>query len=135
MTQTWTIETVLAHMLALRDADKDATAVAFASQKAAIDAALAAADRAVLKAEAATEKRFEGVNEFRSALADQQRTFMPRSEADSRMASAMERISKIEDVIRASQAERAGIRGGWGYAVGVAGFISLLAGAAFAAFK
>jgi hypothetical protein len=40
-------------------------------------------DRAVTKAEVATEKRFEGVNEFRKTLADQQRTFIPRQEAES----------------------------------------------------
>jgi hypothetical protein len=39
-------------------------------------------DRAVTKAEVATEKRFESVNEFRNTLADQQRTFIPRKEAE-----------------------------------------------------
>jgi hypothetical protein len=37
---------------------------------------------AVNKAENATEKRFESVNEFRNTLTDQQRTFMPRSETE-----------------------------------------------------
>ncbi len=44
-------------------------------------AALAAADKAVGKAEIATEKRFEGVNELRGALSDQAATLMSRSEA------------------------------------------------------
>jgi len=35
---------------------------------------------AVTKANDATEKRFESVNEFRLTLTDQQRTFVPRSE-------------------------------------------------------
>lgn len=38
---------------------------------------------AITKAEQATEKRFEGVNEFRNTLADQQRTFIPRAEYES----------------------------------------------------
>jgi hypothetical protein len=42
--------------------------------------ALATADKATSKAETATEKRFEGVNEFRAALSDQARTFVIRSE-------------------------------------------------------
>ena len=46
--------------------------------------ALAAADKAVTKAEIATEKRFEGVNEFRSTLADQAARLMPREEAMSK---------------------------------------------------
>jgi uncharacterized Rmd1/YagE family protein len=52
-----------------------------ASDKA-VSAALASADRAVSKAESATEKRFESVNEFRAALADSGRLLMPRSEAE-----------------------------------------------------
>jgi hypothetical protein len=46
--------------------------------------ALAAADKAVTKAEIATEKRFEGVNEFRQTLADQAARLMPREEAMSK---------------------------------------------------
>ena len=37
-------------------------------------------DKAITKADAANEKRFEGVNEFRNTLQDQQRTFMTRTE-------------------------------------------------------
>lgn len=37
---------------------------------------------AVNKAEVATEKRFEGVNEFRAQLGDQSRTLMPRIETE-----------------------------------------------------
>jgi len=40
-------------------------------------------DRAVTKAENATERRFEGVNEFRAALQDLTRTFIPRQEIES----------------------------------------------------
>lgn len=59
--------------------------------------ALAAADKAVTKAETATEKRFEGVNEFRQQLADQTSTFLPRSEAAQRM----DTIEKDIDQLRA----------------------------------
>lgn len=45
-------------------------------------AALDAADRAVSKAESATEKRFESVNEFRQTLSDQASKFIIRSEFD-----------------------------------------------------
>src|ERR1043166_8730510 len=38
--------------------------------------------RAIEKAEIATEKRFDAVNEFRNTLSDQQRTFMPRAEIE-----------------------------------------------------
>jgi hypothetical protein len=45
-----------------------------------IDQKFASLELAVLKAEQATEKRFESVNEFRAQLADQGRTFVPRNE-------------------------------------------------------
>lgn len=48
-------------------------------------------DRAVTKAENATEKRFEGVNEFRGALQDLTRTFMPRKEIESMFSSLIEK--------------------------------------------
>lgn len=48
----------------------------------ATQSALAAADRAVNKAETASEKRFEGINEFRGALSDQQKTLVTRTEID-----------------------------------------------------
>ncbi len=45
-----------------------------------IQIAMVAADKAVTKAELATERRFEGVNEFRQTLADQATRLMPRAE-------------------------------------------------------
>lgn len=141
----WTVETVLAHVQALREADdrryeqrfseqKDAVNTAFAAQKEATSAALLAADRAVQKAEAASEKRFESVNEFRATLTDQQRTFIPRAEVDVIVRGVEEKINnltKLMDESRQretnSRAERRGVQGGWGYAVGVIGFIATLA--------
>ena len=54
----------------------------FEAQEKAMAAALAAAERAVLKAEAASEKRFESVNEFRSVLIAQSATLATKSEVD-----------------------------------------------------
>jgi hypothetical protein len=44
----------------------------------------AAQEKAVLKQEVASEKRFEGINEFRTNLKDQQITFIPRLEYDTK---------------------------------------------------
>lgn len=52
----------------------------FNDQAKAIDAALAAAEKAVTKAEVSTEKRFDSVNEFRQTLSDQAASFMTRIE-------------------------------------------------------
>ncbi len=52
----------------------------FVAAKEQVNLALASADKAITKADLATEKRFEGVNEFRKTLADQAATLMPRQE-------------------------------------------------------
>jgi hypothetical protein len=65
-------------------AAKEAVAAALAAAKEAVQSAFVAAKEAITKQETATEKRFEGVNEFRSQLKDQQQTFIPRAEAEQR---------------------------------------------------
>lgn len=62
---------LLAHIMALREADKTAIA-----------AALSAAERAVAKAEQAAEKRFEGLNELRKVVTDVLSTLISRAEAE-----------------------------------------------------
>lgn len=111
-------------------AQKAAVEAAFSAQKEAINAALAAADRAVAKAEASTDKRFDSVNEFRATLDNQQRTLIPRSEVAVLIEGVTEKINnvnkQIENVVKqldAIDAERRGVKGGWGYAVGVIGFV------------
>jgi len=52
----------------------------FAAAKEQVQLALIASDKAVTKADAATERRFEGVNEFRAALSDQSATLLTRNE-------------------------------------------------------
>jgi hypothetical protein len=52
----------------------------FRDQKEATNLALSAAQLAVSKAEAAAEKRFDSVNEFRQVLSDQTASFVTRRE-------------------------------------------------------
>jgi hypothetical protein len=101
------------------------------AQREAVNAALAAADRAVQKAEAGAEKRFESVNEFRNTLSDQQRNLIPRSEVMVIVASLTDKIESTTKQLDALVAERRGVQGGWGYAVGACGFILTLAAVAF----
>lgn len=72
------------------------------SSKEAVSAALAAAKEAVIKAENASEKRFESVNEFRGALTDQAGKMLTRTEADQRFLSVNEALVRVEKV-QASQ--------------------------------
>ncbi len=144
----WTINTALQHLLSLVGANdhryeqrfKDLEqfiSSAMLTQKDAVSAALAAADRAVQKAETASEKRFDAVNEFRETLADQQRNLMPRSEVDVLQRAQAEKISSLEAAVTqklgslekqfdAMQAEQRGVKGGYGYAVGIVGFLLTL---------
>lgn len=122
----WTVDTLHVFLVTMIQANDKRYEQRFAEQKAAVDAALAAADRAVVKAEAAAEKRFEGVNEFRGTLADQQTLLIRRSEVDVMVSGLHEKVATIKEQMDRLQAERAGIRGGWGLAVGVIGLIGLI---------
>jgi hypothetical protein len=128
------------------EAQSDALAAAFLSQQTAmqtaftvaekaVGAALAAADRAVAKAETASDKRFESVNEFRQTLDDQQRTLMPRAESDRAMAALADKLGALKEQMEMLLAERAGIKGGWGYAVGVVGLLLALGSLGVMIFK
>lgn len=70
---------------------------AFKAAEQAVAVALANAEKATGKAEMAAERRFESVNEFRRALADQTATFIPRAEYDSAHAALVDRVSANAD--------------------------------------
>jgi len=65
----------------------------------AIDAAFAAQQAAVNKAEVAAEKRFESINEFRAQLGDQAATFVPRQEAEAAIGRNTERVKELFDTV------------------------------------
>lgn len=121
--QKWTIETVREHVLSLlaeRDRQYDQR---FIAQEKAVQTAMNAAERAVSKAETAAEKRFDAVNEFRATLADQQRTLMPRAEAELQFG----RITSLEKELTTMRGHGSGIHSGWGYAIGLVGIILAVA--------
>ena len=104
--------------------------------------ALTSSKEAVAKAEAATEKRFDAVNEFRKTLADQATGFMPRQEYIANHQSMQEKIetqkesmtkeisalrdnvSKEIQSLRESRSETEGKSSGfnasWGIAISIA---------------
>jgi len=57
------------------------------------DNRLALMDKAVTKAETAMEKRFDSVNEFRGALQDLTRSFVPRPEMEEMIANTNDKLS------------------------------------------
>jgi hypothetical protein len=75
--------------------------------KDAINVALVAADRAVTKAEIATEKRFESVNEFRGALNDQAKNLMTRAEVEQALRNITDKIEGPAGVLNRVETLRA----------------------------
>lgn len=113
----WTVDTLHTHlsreiyllrvMLDERYATQTkALDAAFVAQQTAVERALTAQERAVAaaqeaaetanqKSDAASEKRFDSVNEFRAQQADIIRTFMPRAEAEASASRVTERLQEI----------------------------------------
>jgi len=119
METSWTIESLRDFLIRLieindkrydqRFADaKTAVDIAFNAQKESVNSALLSADRAVLKAESAAEKRFDSVNEFRATLADQQRMLMPRAEAEIIFKSLADRIQVLSDDKKTNEGQKKG---------------------------
>ena len=67
-----------------------------------------AMELAVNKAETATEKRFEGVNEFRAQLGDQSRTLMPRIETEVLLKNVNDKIEALTIKVEKSGNIKAG---------------------------
>jgi|HubBroStandDraft_4_1064222.scaffolds.fasta_scaffold05608_5 hypothetical protein len=127
----WTLGTLRLYLEALITGIKDTVkALAdrcddkFVAIEKAVAAALAAADRATTKAEAASDKRFEGVNEFRKSLDDNNRLQMPRLETEALVKGLRERIEKLETRKEAESGRTAGIKDSAAIVVSI---ISLLA--------
>ncbi len=122
----WTLDTLERHLTVrvdaleksfktISDEREDRNKERFTAMKTAVDAALASSDRAVTKAEIATEKRFEGVNEFRSALSDQSSNLLPRIEYSvqyqgliDRLSASDKRITELQTFISQIEARGAG---------------------------
>jgi len=86
--------------------------IRFDAQEKAVLSALAASDRAVNKAEMASEKRFDSVNEFRAALNDSARLLMPRLEAEQRMGGLEKTITEVKTALDAKDNKGVGISAG-----------------------
>jgi len=122
----WNVETLLTHLQALRAADDQRYGQRFDDQKIAVDAALSAAKEAVIKAEMAAEKRFESVNEFRSTLADQQRTLIPRAEFQITVTGMERELAALKTEMDRLHNERLGVISWVGSAAGAIGLLVVI---------
>lgn len=71
--------------------------------------ALEAADKAITKSEAAAEKRFDNVNEFRQSLSDQTATFIARREFEASNKSINDKLGLVTDRINTDDGRTNGI--------------------------
>jgi chloramphenicol 3-O-phosphotransferase len=109
MANEWTIQTLKEYLDALRADDRRA-----------IDAALASADRANVKAEAANDKRFDSMNEFRGTLNDQAKLLASRVELE-----GLEKtVQGLTDRINKSEGRGVGLNQGWGILLGVGSLVA-----------
>ncbi len=100
------------------------------SQDDAVKSALETSEKAIGKAEGATERRFEGVNEFRQTLADQAATLMPRAEytvqhksLEDKIIALDVRVNILQQGLAGVQARGGGIKEMWGYIIAIAAII------------
>lgn len=137
----WTLETLKEFLLSRIDAAAQLQAEVSRAQQEALKVGLSEADKAIQKNDIATEKRFEGVNEFRKTLGDQQQTYITRNEVvalfkamEDKIAvltnSNADKIAALSQYQDRMQTERIGIKGGWGYAVAVIGLVATVLSAA-----
>jgi len=98
--------------------------IAMTAAEKAVNAALISADNAVKKAEAAAEKRFEGVNEFRATLSDQAQTFITRTEVAAKLDNHTEKLGILGTRLQTIEAHSGGLKDGWGYLVGAVGVVA-----------
>ena len=75
---------------------EEATKVAFSSS-----------EKAISKAEDASNHRFEGINEFRGQLADQQRTLVARVEVDALLTTLRDAINVVQAQVNEARAHEA----------------------------
>lgn len=80
------------------------------SQAEKVALALASADKAVSKAEMATERRFDSVNEFRQTLSDQAAQFVTRREFEALRMAGTERMDELKEWVDRTSGERSGGR-------------------------
>lgn len=70
--------------------------------------ALNASDKAINKSEAAAEKRFDNVNEFRQSLSDQTATFISRREFEASNKALNDKVGLVTDRVNTGEGRTSG---------------------------
>lgn len=111
----WTIPALKEHFDKLREADKEAVALALTAAEKAVNAALSASEKAILKAEGASDDRFKAGNEIRGAMRDAQENFANKGQTQLQMDGLTRRIEVMEKNEVRTSGTKAGVAGLFGY--------------------
>jgi hypothetical protein len=109
----WTVDILRTHLMAIFEEREKRYNQRFTDLETALRAALAASEKAIIKAETATERRFDSVNEFRQTLTDQAAQFLTRDVFDVEMKTLRERHQEITNQLSISAGKGAGLHMGW----------------------
>lgn len=97
-----------------------------ASQKEAVQAAMAASEKAISRADTAIEKRLESVNEFRGQQKDLIATLVTRNEYNQGHTALEEKVSDVASRLDKIQGTEKGIGIGWAVFLGTIAVLSSL---------
>lgn len=122
------METLKAHLSDLIASNDRRYQHQFVAQEKAVATALKSAEQAVLKAESATERRFESVNEFRATLSDQTAGLIPRKEAEARMIGLAARVELLDGRVNRAEGAARGLQLGWAMLTGLVVVIGSIVG-------
>jgi hypothetical protein len=111
----WTISTLHEHLTRILSERDQRYEQRFADLEKSLTVALAASEKAILKAESATERRFEAVNEFRSTLSDQATQFVTNAENDATILRISDRLEELSNRVNRSEGRGVGLNAGWVY--------------------
>ncbi len=146
--EAWNVTSLHHHFCRLLDEHAKRVEERFRSQEQTMKAALANAEKALDKAETATAHRFDSVNEFRQALADQTGAFISRQEYEAKHQVLLDMAAEVRARTETSmskleyeskhealtikldactsrldklEARSGGLNAGWGYLIGFIG--------------
>lgn len=108
------------------DMERSRLEVQVEASREALTVALRAVSDATTKADLATEKRFESVNEFRDQLKDQAGTFIPRIETEQRLTQLSTRLDELRSNDTQRSARSAGSTALFGWVIGGIGALATI---------
>jgi hypothetical protein len=82
-----------------------------------------AQEAATAEVKSTTDQRFAAVNEFRGAMSDRDRLFMPRAEAEQRINQTDAKVTAMEERVNLAVGRSTGVNTSWGVAAGLVGLV------------